>query len=606
MSIIHVNQIRTHILKKFDGLLDLSDLVAAPIQQKENFQLSRSLAAYAVQYLAQTDFQSAAESVTDGADDNGIDAIFVDEREKTLYLVQSKWIHNGQGEPDSGEIKKFIAGIKDLFNNRFERFNSKIDRKKDQIRKILLDPYSKYIVVLIYTGVNPLSSHSKRDFDDLLDEINDAGEILSVKIMTQSQIHSSLTAGIAGEPIVADIGIKSWGRIENPYTAYYGQFNAMQVFELWKNHQNKLFTRNLRSFIGDTDVNNEMRETIEKNPDHFWYYNNGITIISKRIKKSVSGGSEDFGLFRCEDLHVVNGAQTVSTIGRVGEKSPEKLREVYVPLRIISLEHSDEPFGDIITKTNNRQNRIENRDFVNLDPEQTRICDELKLDGIEYNVMRTESFVPSTTSFDVVESTTALACAYTKVSIVVQLKREIGRLWEDINKPPYKELFNPSVSGMYIWRCVRVQRKIDKELEKISKDSSLSGRDAGIAIHGNRLIAAMVFLKMESKKFSDFSFDYDAITTDVNVSNFTIQYFTILKDFIELKYENAIIPTLFKNLSKCKNLFQLCTDVNYDEHQKMMSEYRQKEQEKLRQMYDLIEHQKESSDQILKKPFEEF
>ncbi|MFA6226430.1 MAG: hypothetical protein WC620_09745 [Methanoregula sp.] len=62
MSIVHVNQIKTHILKKFNGLLDLSDLAPASDQQKENFQLSRSLAAYAVQYLAQTDLQSAADS----------------------------------------------------------------------------------------------------------------------------------------------------------------------------------------------------------------------------------------------------------------------------------------------------------------------------------------------------------------------------------------------------------------------------------------------------------------------------------------------------------------------------------------------------------------
>jgi hypothetical protein len=117
-----------------------------------------------------------------------------------------------------------------------------------------LDPYSSYVVALIYTGVNPLSAQSQRDFDDLLEEINDADEILSVKIMTPSQIHSSLTAAIAGEPIVADIVIKSWGYIENPHIAYYGQFDAMQVLALWKAHQNKLFTRNLRSFIGDTDV----------------------------------------------------------------------------------------------------------------------------------------------------------------------------------------------------------------------------------------------------------------------------------------------------------------------------------------------------------------
>ncbi len=48
-------------------------------------------------------------------------------------------------------------------------------------------------------------------------------------------------------------------------------------------------------------------------------------------------------------------------------------------------------------------------------------------------------------SFDLFEATTALACTSGKVRLVVQLKREIGKLWEDASKAPYKELFKPDV-----------------------------------------------------------------------------------------------------------------------------------------------------------------
>ncbi len=94
--------------------------------------------------------------------------------------------------------------------------------------------------------------------------------------------------------------------------------------------------------------------------------------------------------------------------------------------------------GADITKTNNTQNRIENRDFVSLDPEQNRIKTELAIEKIEYHVIRSESLTRSETAFDLTESTTAAACASDRVHLVVQLKREIGKLWENIEKAPYE------------------------------------------------------------------------------------------------------------------------------------------------------------------------
>ena len=86
------------------------------------------------------------------------------------------------------------------------------------------------------------------------------------------------------------------------------------------------------------------------------------------------GAGTDFSTFHCGDVSVVNGAQTVSTIGKFGESNFDALENVYVPMRII-VRGDDESFADDVTRTNNRQNRIENRDFVTLDKNPDGIGD---------------------------------------------------------------------------------------------------------------------------------------------------------------------------------------------------------------------------------------
>jgi hypothetical protein len=138
VSIIHVNQIRAQIEKLFGGKIDLSDADGAKDPAfVESFFLTRALAAYAVYYLAQSSIEDAAAAVTDGGDDNGIDAIHYDSIENRLYVVQSKWIHSGTGEPENGDVKKFISGIKDLCNFSFDRFNKKVQAKQVAVAQAL-------------------------------------------------------------------------------------------------------------------------------------------------------------------------------------------------------------------------------------------------------------------------------------------------------------------------------------------------------------------------------------------------------------------------------------------------------------------------------------
>src|SRR5690606_6427344 len=149
-------------------------------------------------------------------------------------------------------------------------------------------------------------------------------------------------------------------------------------------------------------------------------------------KNMVGGATTDVGQFACSNLSVVNGAQTVSTIGRFGENDSTALANVFVTVRIISLNDTPAGFGQKITKANNTQNKVEARDFVTFDPEQTRLRDELLMDDVDYHFSRGQYTNENMESFGLIQATTALACASNQTAIIVQLKREIGKLWDDL------------------------------------------------------------------------------------------------------------------------------------------------------------------------------
>jgi hypothetical protein len=555
MSIIHVNQIKSHIERLFSSLIDLADVEKADPHTKEAFLLTRSLAAYAIHHLSGATLEVAAAAVTDGGDDNGIDAIYHDESNKRLYFVQSKWIRNGSGEPDNGDVKKFLAGVRDLFNLEFDRFNSKVRSKQTSILAALNDPATRYEVVLVYTGHNGPAPHSKRDLSDLATEMNDTSEVLFITVLNQSDLHNSLVAGVSGEPINLEIGIKSWGRKEAPYNAYYGQLSGAVVASWWRTYRTRLFARNLRSMLGETEVNAEMRQTLEQRPDDFWYFNNGITIVARRAQRAMAGGgSHDFAIFHCDDISVVNGAQTVGAIGKLAEGNNQSLDNVFVPVRII-IRGEDQNFGDEVTRANNRQNRIENRDFAVLDPEQNRIRRELAVDSIEYQLARSENVSRSDTAFDLVEATAALACASAKPRLAVQAKREIGKFWEDITKAPYKELFGPAVSGPQVWHAVQIVRRIEKALHSRDQRPGSHQKHCVIAIHGNRLIAALVFAFLPAPAVAAASTNLDAGGSEQTIIILVDQILDALISLIGQHFGNPIIPTLFKNLTKCELLF---------------------------------------------------
>ncbi|EWG13188.1 AIPR family protein [Cytobacillus firmus] len=551
MSMFHVGIIKNFLQNEFNGLIDLSDYKDKSVQEQETVFLTRALAAFTINMLCDISSEEAGKCVTDGYGDNGIDALYYNQKEKVLYLVQTKWRQDGTGSVDRGDIQKYFLGIRDLIVPRYERFNDKIQKRKEEIDAALRDANTKFMVVLAYTGQAELAANINEDVNSFLSDLNDSSEFISFKSLKQANLYNMIAKGAQGEPINVEVALSNWGENEEPYKAYYGQVAASDIALWWEEHYPSLFSPNIRMFLGDTDVNDNIVKTLKEEPEKFWYFNNGITALCSTIKKKPIGGStRAYGIFEIEDLKIVNGAQTAGSIAQAARNYPEQVGMANVSIRFIQLKDSPENFEREVTRNTNTQNKIEKRDFVSLDPEQERIKDELNLHAIAYIFKSGESIVDTQNSFDIVEATVARACNLDEIDLAVQAKREIGKLWDDINRAPYKILFNKGVGSLELWRQVQILRVVEGELSKKVKE--LSGRERLYAIHGNRFITHLVYQK--TKEIEG--------TTDIMLTESekeTIKMYTseVLIDLIsiaEAEYPDSMLASLFKNFSKCKEL----------------------------------------------------
>lgn len=556
MSKLHVGQIHKKIHDLFSGYIDMSDQKVGSSTYEDVFS-SRALAAYAIHHLSGCSREIAAESVTDGADDNGVDAIYYDISQNKVYVSQSKWIKDGLGEPDNGSVKKFIAGVKDILDLSFDRFNEKINRKKDLIAAAIETAGNSIVLILAHTGKNDLSEHSRRDFRDLLDEVNDVNDdLLDVQVLNQGLLHRSLTENL-NDPISTQLVLRYWGKVQEPKKAIYGQISAADLGRLWVTYGDRLVAKNLRGALGDTDVNKEIRKTLELDPDHFWYFNNGITAIASKVDKTLAGGgANDLGVFDSVNIQIVNGAQTISTIGKYYEKvGGEALKNCFVQMRVVSLEDADKSFGAAVTRTNNRQNRIEARDFLAQDPNQIRIKTELAIDGVNYQIMRSHEFVRTQTSFDLVDATTALVCSLSQPALVAILKSQPQRLWEDSTKAPYTTLFNGGLTGFYLWRLVRAQRMIDSSLNLVIKKQRLP-RQRKTVIYGNRLIATLVFSQLPLGEYQNLHHQFNEEEIQRTIDLLLEEFGGSVVAYVQRWHHAKHIPPLFRNQEHCAVMFE--------------------------------------------------
>ncbi|QDL98893.1 AIPR family protein [Rhodopseudomonas palustris] len=545
MAEVQHSQIKSKLLEIVAPLVDQSDISGKAPSDVETHSLSRSMAVAAVKILAEIEYDAAVASLVDGGKDNGIDAIYYDAQAKTLYLVQSKWSNSHASSIASGEVLKFLQGVQDLVSLKKGRFNEKIQKRWSVIEDSLKRLTSVRLVIA-YPGSGKVDPDIQSKIDDFLKSQNDTSDLFFFSVLTQRELFQHFVHEAAPPQIDLTIRLTHYGLVESPLRAVYGQVSAVDVASWYRTHGNNLFVGNIRNFLGSSEVNSAIEQTLVGDPAHFWFYNNGITIITTNLKRQPIGGNDrSVGIFDCGNVTIVNGAQTVGTIGRglVGDDS-----SAFLQVRVIEVSDPDSSLGKLITRASNTQNKIDARNFVALDPEQERIRTELLIEKVAYEYREGEPLESTVDGFEFIEGIAVLACASDEISFVALSKGYVGGLYADINTTPYKALFNPSTSSLRLWSLVQLARRIDLAIKKSADQSSPTQR--GIVVHGNRFTLHCILRRIS--QFADISAS-PSIAEDV-IGDAVMHVLAGVSEIIDADYADAYLAPLFKNVKKCTDI----------------------------------------------------
>lgn len=552
MSTLYLERIAYALDSNFKDGIDMSDYKGKPEKDLKSAFLSRALAAYCVMALSDCEPKAAGASITDGFHDNGLDAVYFDGDEKVLYLATSKWSHDATKSIDKATCLSFIAGIRNLIKGDLSQFNDKLKSREKEIFEVLRRADVRIVLILAYTSLSPLAAEVRAEIDKFLAAENDIGDtdIFSLEVCDLNRVYSFVSGARLQNAVKLQITLREWGTMGDPYRAYYGQVEVSEIAQ-WSRFGKDIFDRNLRFYRGRNDINEALEGTLTGAPSDFWYFNNGLTILCRTIKKlPLNGERRDFGVFECEGVSVVNGAQTVGVICDAAAKTGAA-GAAKVHARLISLENCPDGFDTAVARATNTQNRIERRDFAALDPNQRRIAVEMQLDGKLYVYKSMEGMDPTgDQGCGIEEATVALACSIGDVGMTVQAKREVGKLWEDIQREPYTKLFNDELSAKHLWRAVKVLRIVAHELSQI--DTSKLPRGNLVAVHGNRFVLHRVFMAPEVKRYRDLTFPEVELERAARTA--TRAVIAALAADIQEHHSGAYLANLFKNLQKCKGI----------------------------------------------------
>lgn len=483
--------------------------------RRSNFR-SKAIAAFVLREAADASLNEAIDASIDGGNDHGIDSVFIT-GDQVIWLVQSKYIDAGTGEPVLGDVSKFRDGVADLLHGRLDRFNNALQYRKANLAAALNSEVCRIEVVLAHTG-GAIHDDRRHIFDDLERGFNGTNPgFVRCRAFGLATLHDLHLSGTSAAPIDAEIELNDFGHVGAPYRAFYGRMNVKRLVELWGLHGERLVERNIRRFKGATRVNAGLSETLTREAENFFYFNNGVTFLCRSITEQYPrDANRQNGRFRARGLSIINGAQTVGAIAQEPithyDDHPAEVLATF-----ICLENTPDDFGDRVTQSRNRQNAVDLEDFAALDSRQDMWQDTLRMAGVTYLVRQGEDDPPpSDTCFSVRELAPFLACVVTTndwphyvVAAKADKKKLFGREGfvsaQDPLLQAYDTLFTDSLTARRMWRVTQVGRAVIETVKARSvSEPDPVGQSSGvlpaktILANAGWLILHVVFIRQRN------------------------------------------------------------------------------------------------------------
>lgn len=323
-------------------------------------------------------YEELLDGITDGGDDGGIDGFYVfvdgellDEdtdlskyRKNPIidtFLIQAKQTASF-AETTLDRLHSSVTNIFDLGLKAEELqklYNATLVSKVVAFREALLGLSARHP----QTRIN-VHYATKGDTADVHPKVIEKARLLKEQLQkVLPGCNSEVVFSGARELLEAAQREKTYTLqlkvIENPISTGSGGYVALvNIRDYWQFVSDNtalrkyIFESNVRDWQGDVEVNQEIRETLDRKNDplDFWWLNNGITILCSHA--SIAGK-----IINMDDVQVVNGLQTTVTIHEYIKSSDgtgDEKRSLLV--RIITADNSEA--RDRIIKATNHQTAI--------------------------------------------------------------------------------------------------------------------------------------------------------------------------------------------------------------------------------------------------------
>tara|TARA_Y100001968_G_scaffold179990_1_gene164880 strand:- start:30604 stop:32376 length:1773 start_codon:yes stop_codon:yes gene_type:complete len=472
-------------------------LGAANAANKPEKQTARALSAFTLQALFAVDPKTAAHAVVDDYNDNGVDAIYYHETDKTLYFVQSKLKASEQFQ--LAEAQAFLSGIKLLIAKQYDQFNQNVKNQAGAIDRAL-DECDQIKLLIAYTG-DGISIQASNEIQRVIQaEIDEGEEQLQLQIIDfgPQQIEEMLRQEQAIKLVNDKIRIHKYRSAEGQRKTYFGIVKVSDLIKLHNKHGKGLYEKNIRYFIGSgkRGVNSAIKETLKNEPQHFLHLNNGITIVGNSIKQRAksrdNNTSRDFEVL---GMSVVNGAQTISSAAQFLNENPEAdISQAQVMLTLINT--GSDSFHKQVTKARNLQNPVDLSNFAALDDNQERLRQEMALYGVEYHYRPQRQLSTGVKIIEIETLAKALACKHSDVRYPARLKSEPSA-FTNASSSDYTAIFALDLAGHIAINSVTVYQVI-QELT-VTADKTSPSPERLVYRHCGYAIASVLMKQLKTK-----------------------------------------------------------------------------------------------------------
>ena len=430
------------------------------------------------------DMHTADESVSGRKDDKNIDAIWLDDKRQIVNILQAKFRKKfGKNTEKLNELDALL-NLTDYFYDSEARksFVKKLNPKIVSIFNEAVERVTKrkYKMCFHFVTAGKVSDNSKEEILDRKDRktgnpdyrIYDYKTVLGFYedwLDDMSPIVEDYTLPIQTGRLYGDGVIHQSPENDTDEETWIFTARTTEIKKMYIKVGPQIFARNIRHSLGGTKINKALIATLKSEPENFWFFNNGITIICRDCDKKEVGRN---AILRIVKPQIINGLQTTVAIEQAASLNANVLVKVIkIPTIYDASGTGDSEFVSKIVHATNRQNPVNNEDLVSNDRFQIQLWRNFKALGYLYQRKKGRSREADTgTGFEPHYEFNKLQLAKAVGASVYdpQIGRKGAGPIFDKDGVYYEKIFGGK-SDDYFLSCIMLEKYVEHNLKKIIK-----------------------------------------------------------------------------------------------------------------------------------------